>query len=506
MQGFGSVPGIGASPSNPQAAKTHLADLDGESPAVMPLVLLGDVNEDGVVDASDQEEVCDYVDSGGAVAVSCPAAADLDLDGEITENDHALMKQMVASGVKSPALYAQPTLPCAYKSLQFGATDVLPGEPTLIRLFRGLTTQTVQAKTDAPVQLVAAEDGKGFEVVGMDAIAPGTDVTVSLTTGGQERFLTLSKAAVDDVKIQDFGAAFNEDGSTPTYDHFHGDVDGGETCPAATLGCQVLIIDFGMWVDEKDSSQTSAAFTAAGCNVVEAWPFMRPLPKSYTVNTIVGPVTIPPDPAKVAAVKASNGAEWAKVADKIRTHRQAVAKGANLAVQILSGHGSHTGCGTVGPKFSTGAGVLGRASFHAGNYAAESHSVCSAAAMDWTCSGGLSVKAVQSLDNTGAASCSVAPPISHPLHAGYYADMAMSLAPAGSYCTDAQVGVEDTSLSNAITMAGATKNPALIAKGIRDRIPSSTMGPSQFQGYYTDKGYNSEPSNKCEDGDHVAVY
>jgi hypothetical protein len=501
------IPG-GQGPDGSNVSQTALADLKGESRSVMPLVTLGDVNEDGVVDDNDAEELCDYVNSGGGLPLSCPAAADLDLDGQVTEKDHQLMREMVASGpVTKPSLYAQPTLPCSFKNLQFGATAVIEGQPTRIRLFRGLTTQSVKTAVTGPVELVPEQDGKGFIVSGMETVAPGASISVAITAGTIERFLTFTRAVVSTV---DYGDGHYDDGGVPTYG-----LDGGvdiyghddEVCPFINDGCQVLSIDFTKNVDtESHSTNSENAFSAAGCNVISVAPTMLRPPEPRTVaDADGGSHVVQPDPEAVAIVADHNRAQWSKVTDAIRKHRALVAGGADLAVQIVNGHGDgEDGCGSFGTSFYTGVGELYRASFHAANYAAENHSVCHASAMDWTCYGGLTVKAVQSLDNTGAASCAAAPPINHAFHSGFLSDSAMSLAPAADVCFDDQVGDEDKALSDMVNKAMKDFNQ--IASGIRGRLPGPTVMASPFQGYYADKGYNHAPGLECTPADHVSAF
>src|SRR5436305_13179719 len=70
---------------------------------VVPLFVLGDLNEDGVVDQEDLKLLRAYVGRPGSAGISCLAAADLDDNGSINAHDVAVLEQILSNGaVKAP--------------------------------------------------------------------------------------------------------------------------------------------------------------------------------------------------------------------------------------------------------------------------------------------------------------------------------------------------------------------------------------------------------------------
>ena len=74
---------------------------------VVPLFVLGDLNEDGVIDQEDVKLLRAYVARQNSTHISCLAAADLDDNGSINANDVEVLEQILSKGVvKAPALSA----------------------------------------------------------------------------------------------------------------------------------------------------------------------------------------------------------------------------------------------------------------------------------------------------------------------------------------------------------------------------------------------------------------
>src|SRR5690349_12123975 len=65
---------------------------------VVPLYVLGDLNEDGIVDQEDLKLLRAYVGHPGAgsAGISCLAAADLDDNGSINAHDVAVLEQILS--------------------------------------------------------------------------------------------------------------------------------------------------------------------------------------------------------------------------------------------------------------------------------------------------------------------------------------------------------------------------------------------------------------------------
>jgi len=167
----------------PPDFEKKIAALRKAGPDLVPLFVLGDVNEDGVVDARDAELVRRLVQSGGepqpSGEISCPAAADLDRNGVIDKRDLDLLSSWVkASKVAVPALSFQSYLPCNFKQFFVAASKiVLPGGTARIRfLMPQVTTANSTVKLDeGKADVRRAQDGRGY-IVTVDAAANSGDL------------------------------------------------------------------------------------------------------------------------------------------------------------------------------------------------------------------------------------------------------------------------------------------------------------------------------------------
>src|SRR5262245_43141343 len=82
---------------------------------VAPLFVLGDLNEDGVVDGRDAQLVAGYVEKHLGAGISCLAAGDVNMDGVVDSRDVALIQQTLKRGpVEAPPLSYHSSLPCNY--------------------------------------------------------------------------------------------------------------------------------------------------------------------------------------------------------------------------------------------------------------------------------------------------------------------------------------------------------------------------------------------------------
>jgi Dockerin type I domain len=89
---------------------------------VVPLYVLGDVNEDGAVDQEDLKLLRAYVAQKSAAGISCMAAADLDENRSVDAKDVAALEQVLSKGkVSAPALSSRAYLGCDYKNFFLAA-------------------------------------------------------------------------------------------------------------------------------------------------------------------------------------------------------------------------------------------------------------------------------------------------------------------------------------------------------------------------------------------------
>ena len=94
---------------------------------VVPLFVLGDMNEDGVVDQEDLKLLRAYVLQKSSTGISCMAAGDLDENRTLDAKDVEILEQILKRGkVTAPALSSRSRLGCDYKNFFIAAR---PGAP-----------------------------------------------------------------------------------------------------------------------------------------------------------------------------------------------------------------------------------------------------------------------------------------------------------------------------------------------------------------------------------------
>jgi len=158
---------------------------------VVPLFVLGDLNEDGAVDQEDLKLLRAYVAHPGSAGISCLAAADLDDNGSISAHDVAVLEQVLSKGaVKAPALSSHARLGCDFKHFFIAA---LPqgkaGSAAPIHLLDPrFNTQNSTASIFAGPATVVSEHGAFMVQVAKSAPA-GAIVTVSLALADKQRYL-----------------------------------------------------------------------------------------------------------------------------------------------------------------------------------------------------------------------------------------------------------------------------------------------------------------------------
>jgi hypothetical protein len=89
---------------------------------VEPLFVLGDLNEDGVVDEKDLQLARAYVETHRPAGISCLAAADVNSDGRVDAKDIASLEQALKKGpVEAPPLVFHSSIPCDYRNFFIAA-------------------------------------------------------------------------------------------------------------------------------------------------------------------------------------------------------------------------------------------------------------------------------------------------------------------------------------------------------------------------------------------------
>jgi hypothetical protein len=267
-------------------------------------------------------------------------------------------------------------------------------------------------------------------------------------------------------------------------------------CPQIKKGCGALLVDITKNNQPQDTNLSAIkdSLTKAGCTVdyVEAAKFdSNPKPKD-------------------AKKTADNQAKWADLQKQIDAHVAALKKGRELEIVMVRAHGADnlSPCGWWGPGFPADAG-LDRDKLLAQIYTSANQNVCGWATYDGSCYGGLSIKAVDELENKGKATCTTAakdsgkPGPNHPkLHAAFLSDDAAStgLAPAGTWlsgsCDDKKIKQDLDEWQKVIDKEAQKPAPP----GGRDYFEMASGLRSVMQSqksYYTDDGYNA-----CQQATH----
>jgi len=156
----------------PPNAEAKIAALKAAGNALMPLFVLGDVNEDGSVDAQDRDLIRELVnsrdDSHLVAAVSCLAAADLNGDGAVDQRDLDLISGWVMKGkLVAPALSSQNYLPCDFRNFLLAASvNPNPGGSIIVRFIDDdmNTSNTALTVADGRAEVAASTDGRGYAV------------------------------------------------------------------------------------------------------------------------------------------------------------------------------------------------------------------------------------------------------------------------------------------------------------------------------------------------------
>jgi hypothetical protein len=158
---------------------------------VVPLFVLGDLNEDGVVDQEDAKLLRAYLAHSGSEGISCLAAADLDDNGSINAHDIELLERILSKGaVKAPALSAHARLGCDFKHFFIAALPQGRAGSTVPIHFLDprFNTQNSTATIFTGPATVVSNQGAFLVQVAKSAPA-GAIVTVSLTLADKQRYL-----------------------------------------------------------------------------------------------------------------------------------------------------------------------------------------------------------------------------------------------------------------------------------------------------------------------------
>src|SRR5688572_14025775 len=506
------------------------AEFRGLPSELVPLFVLGDVNQDFRLDSLDLALITRLAESGGqdSSAAACFAAADLTRDGRVDGSDPDAFRELQAALGDSAALplYAQPYLRCAYRTRMLAApVEWRRDRPVRLRLLEGRTTDEVALALfggNAEVEALPTREGWDLRLpVGLDSMAllsirfsrGDTVLSYTLASSLWLQFAAADTGAGNEPWIESTWTDLDGDGhaddptGVPPPPAFGEEIAGLTTCPQKGQGCEALVIDFSkhVWY-EVDGDYSKEALETVGCNLSYAAPSFVRVPGPIEVTDYRNPAAltvIQPSPAALAQALATNRAAWLEVRAAIARHRAAIPAGKELVIQLVLAHGDDgPRFGSWSPGFSTGAGDMTRRDFHKGNYNVTRGKACHAIALDWSCASGNTPRAIQYLNNTGQAhSFQPEPGINHGFHAAFDADMGSGLLSQTGYCTNGDRLGTDFPLSGVIRRYGRNRDYGRLALlGFRPYLLDES--PSK----YSDRGYNRGAGSRCEAPSHVRAY
>jgi hypothetical protein len=156
---------------------------------LVPVFVLGDLNEDGRVDQADRKLLAQILAAPGnraPQAATCVAAGDLNLNSRIDREDLVRMDEWLKGEpqVEVPALTYDSRLPCAFRHLLIATRlDATPGEDVpIVFLEPGLSPEnSTVAVESGPGTVRKSSDGKGYVVLTSSSASVGDHVVLLIT-------------------------------------------------------------------------------------------------------------------------------------------------------------------------------------------------------------------------------------------------------------------------------------------------------------------------------------
>ena len=181
--------------ARPPEWDAKMAALHNAGTGLVPLFVLGDVNEDGKVDEQDLELVRSIVQSGTeprpSAAISCPAVAILIKTAASINATSPHWPNGFRQKVTAPALSYQAALPCDFNRSFIAASPFAKrGGAAQIRfLDAGLNaTNTVVIIEEGNAVVGSASDGRGYEVIVLAAAKTGQQIVLKISLPGARTY------------------------------------------------------------------------------------------------------------------------------------------------------------------------------------------------------------------------------------------------------------------------------------------------------------------------------
>ena len=488
-------------------AKAVPAALLDQPASVSPLFIFGDLNEDGRVNGEDRRLMEMLIQEKPVKEkISCPAAADFDVSGVVDAGDWKIMAKLFADNAEEigvPTLFGLSNLPCSYRQLLIAAKlDGVAGERVPIRFLDSKNTveNATVLSIDEYGEVHPAEDGRGYELFIKENAEPGSVASVYIKLASGTGFIY----SLPIISPPIFAGGDPSSGYSDTMEASTG-------CPHRG-DCVALIIDFSrhIWY-EFDADEFADALKLLPCEVQYVAPRFTKVPpnvirhavgvSSHSLFARPTIVTVYPNTAAIKKAKDQNAKAWSLVRREIDAYRRKLSEGADIAIEMIRGHGDMLFAGT---KFHSGSSIK-RSRFHLENYRKARRNVCSHISHDLTCKAGMTPKILGSLNNSKLPSASSGI-INHDHHAGYEIDVATGACKARRNTTNRIFGCRISNLRQLAEAELSTRNrdakKGRTTKGYK-RLGIRFRNEAYLRSLaiYSDLGFVD-----CKNNDHIHSY
>jgi hypothetical protein len=162
----------------------------GFEAGVVPLFVLGDLNEDGAVDQEDLRLLRAYMAQKSAAGISCMAAADMDENRQVDARDADVLEQILKPGkVAAPALSSRSRLGCDYRNFFLAARPGAPAGGTVpIHFLDARFTAQNSSVSVVSGPATVSREGNAFLVHVSGSAAGHSIVTAAITLPGPRKY------------------------------------------------------------------------------------------------------------------------------------------------------------------------------------------------------------------------------------------------------------------------------------------------------------------------------
>jgi hypothetical protein len=157
---------------------------------VVPLFVLGDLNEDGKVDQEDLRLLRAYVAQKSSAGISCLAAGDMDENRTLDAKDVEILEQVLKRGqVMAPALSSRARLGCDYKNFFIAARPQASAGGTVPIHFLDPRFNTQNSSVSVSSGQATVSTERDAFIVRVSRSAPSNSiVTLAISLPGPRRY------------------------------------------------------------------------------------------------------------------------------------------------------------------------------------------------------------------------------------------------------------------------------------------------------------------------------